>query len=268
MGINRPIFSSLFSHQPKDILVMQKNPIYRLQDFLKIKIEMDCIVGTSDGAAQTRYYQFIKKTLQFLVLVSVFSSLYSYLSGFQFFFGYNLQLSTLVFPLFARVLDRKYMFLICNGILAFLAKSLKLSSSSSLNHNGGLMNEGGLKKITEMPSTLEEYDNHPPDVRVEEEREEQMAQQEDDYGDMHNDYEEMKIESVILEREECEEDDEREEDNDYEFKENRTLDSISSIEELNDASVSTEELNKKFEEFIKKMKEEIRIEAQQKLSTQ
>nr|XP_016472801.1 PREDICTED: uncharacterized protein LOC107794786 [Nicotiana tabacum] len=77
------------------------------------------------------YKELIKKTLQFLVLVSLISFLLSYTYGFSFFFTYNFHFSALVFPLFAHVFDRKYMFLLCNGILAFLAKNLSCSSSSS-----------------------------------------------------------------------------------------------------------------------------------------
>lgn len=53
---------------------------------------------------------------------------------------------------------------------------------------------------------------------------------------------------------------ESEEEEDEEITEN-------TVEEVTDGSVSTEELNQKFEEFIRKMREEIRVEAQQHLLT-
>ncbi|XP_019246615.1 PREDICTED: uncharacterized protein LOC109226281 [Nicotiana attenuata] len=77
------------------------------------------------------YNELIKKTLQFLVLVSFISFLLSYTYGFSFFYTYNFQFSALVLPLFAHVFDRKYMFLLCNAILAFLAKNLSCTSSTS-----------------------------------------------------------------------------------------------------------------------------------------
>ncbi|XP_009766403.1 uncharacterized protein [Nicotiana sylvestris] len=77
------------------------------------------------------YNELIKKTLQFLVLVSLIFFLLYYTYGFSFFFTYNFHFSALVFPLFAHGFDRKYMFLLCNAILAFLAKNLSCTSSSS-----------------------------------------------------------------------------------------------------------------------------------------
>ncbi|KAI3456576.1 hypothetical protein Pfo_013239 [Paulownia fortunei] len=231
----------------------------------------DCIVETATGTQ--KFYQFIKKTLQFLVLVSLFSSLYSYFSGFPFFFSYNLQFSTWIFPLFAKALDRKYMFLICNGILAFLAKNLRFSSSS-LNYSGLTKSaEDGVKQITELPPMLKEatvqenvasveYASCPPIVAVAEE-EQTAQQQEQDYGDIYKGAKEMKTAGIILESEDWEE----EEEEDDELRENRVMDGTSPTEEVNDASVSTEELNQKFEEFIRKVKEEIRIDAQQQLIT-
>ncbi|KAL2475779.1 Uncharacterized protein Adt_36515 [Abeliophyllum distichum] len=58
---------------------------------------------------------------------------------------------------------------------------------------------------------------------------------------------------------------ESEAEDDDEVEDSTTLDGDSLVEDVNYASVNTDELNKKFEEFIKKMKEEIRIEAQQLL---
>ncbi|KAK4439461.1 hypothetical protein Salat_0281000 [Sesamum alatum] len=214
--------------------------------------------GDSIVEAATRIhksYQFMKKTLQFLVLVSVFSFLYSYFSGFPFFFSYNLQFSTLVFPLLAQALDRKYMFLICNGILAVLAKNLRFSSSS-LNMIKSA--EDGVKEITELPpideETIVEENVASMDVAGADADEKQTQQeQEHDYGGFCKD-------GIIVESEEWEEEDDDEESRVAE-------EGTSATEQVIDASVSTEELNKKFEEFIRKMKEEIRVEAQQQLIT-
>lgn len=92
------------------------------------------------------------------------------------------------------------------------------------------------------------------------EEEQTMQHLEQDYKDFQNVAEETKMDGIILERdfEEKEEDD----DDDY-LRENKTMDGLLQVEEVNEAS--TEELNRKIEEFIRKMKEEIRIEAQQQL---
>lgn len=159
------------------------------------------------------------------------------------------------------------MFLICNGILAFLAKNLKLSSSG-LN---GLITknvEEGLKQMTvDLPEILAvqenaasmEYVETPLDVAVPEEKQViAVAQQEEDCEGL-NEREpaETKADGLILESEEWEDEEEEEE----EMEESRGAESTL----VSDANVSTEELNRKFEEFIRKMKEEIRIEARQPL---
>lgn len=203
--------------------------------------------------------RFINKTLQFLVVVSFSFFLYSYFSGFPFFFfSYNLQLSSLIFPLCARALDRKYMFLVCNGIVVFLAKTGILNSA-----------EDGAEKVTEIPAVMKEetfrtnaesmeYTINSTQVAVSEEQTIQQHSVQDD-GDIDKGAEETKMtDGTLLESEELEE-----EDDEY-LEENKTIDSLS---EVNEARVSTEELNRKIEEFIRKMKEEIRIEAQQQLIT-
>ncbi|KAL1320398.1 hypothetical protein HN51_065121 [Arachis hypogaea] len=107
---------------------------------------------------------------------------------------------------FTHTLQRKYMFLICNAILAFLAKT-----SSSSNHQH------------------EQHALVPPTA-------------------------------MALPQEQEQEDEEEE-----------VEDTSSSIMETNNEQVeevgNAEELNRKFEEFIRKMKQEIRIQAQTHLIT-
>ncbi|PIN18612.1 hypothetical protein CDL12_08715 [Handroanthus impetiginosus] len=221
-------------------------------------MESDCIVETTKTQ---KCYHFIKMTLHFIILLSFLSFVYSYFSGFPVFFSYNLQFSTLIFPLFAHALDRKYMFLICNGILAFLAKNLNFSSSS-LNYGGVMKSaEDGVKQITELPAILQEATVQENVVTVAEGKR-MTHQREQGFEDFNIDVDEMKITGTISDGK-----GEEGEDDDEELKGSTALEGTSSKEEINDASVSTEELNKKFEEFIRKMKEEIRIEAQQQLIT-
>ncbi|GMP73480.1 hypothetical protein CsSME_00031225 [Camellia sinensis var. sinensis] len=124
--------------------------------------------------------------------------------------------------------ERKYMFLICNGIIAFLAKNLSFASSSyedgvkplytteaQLQHKEAAMEStlGTLEKI-------EKQENESMDIKV--------------HG--------RESQNMITETE----DDEEQEA------------SGSLIPQLN---MSSEELNRTFDEFIRKMKEEIRIDA-------
>ena len=123
------------------------------------------------------------------------------------------------------------MFLICNGILAILAKSA-VSCSSSRTENVALAAE---REVAEA---------------------ERVEEQED--GSLNTEKEERESEAFPAEDEGIEEE------------ENGVVLRTDGEEELAAAAVneefqSTDELNKKFEEFIRKMKEEIRIGAQQQL---
>ena len=123
------------------------------------------------------------------------------------------------------------MFLICNGILAILAKSA-VSCSSSRTENVALVAE---RKVDEA---------------------ERVEEQED--GSLNTEKEERESEAFPAEDEGIEEE------------ENGVVLRTDGEEELAAAAVneefqSTDELNKKFEEFIRKMKEEIRIGAQRHL---
>ncbi|KAJ8429456.1 hypothetical protein Cgig2_015308 [Carnegiea gigantea] len=183
--------------------------------------------------------------------------------------------------LLSAVTDKKYIFLLCNGILVFIAKyssrTVKNQPSTqqemmSTDHND-LLFRNYLQPSLEN-ATLEEY------VVAEEEKEEDVIRL-------------LEAKEVMPEEELQEEDTqflitdggEREEDDDDEGYVREQYDNESYIEdevkevvleELQEleqeeeeeeeiAEISTEELNRKFEEFIRKMKEELRIEAQQQL---
>ncbi|KAH6795871.1 hypothetical protein C2S51_036857 [Perilla frutescens var. frutescens] len=156
------------------------------------------------------------------------------------------------------------MFLLCNGILAFLANNMKLNTSAlNLNYGGFLKRfdeeDGHDERLPQMllfqenAASMEYVDHTASDDAVSEEKEIQ-----DDDGDEDEDRENEMMSS--LESEEWGEEEEEEEEDDDEVEENAGVDDTSSVNEMR---VSTEELNKKFDEFIRKMKEGIRIEAQQ-----
>ncbi|XP_048330732.2 uncharacterized protein LOC107415360 [Ziziphus jujuba] len=178
--------------------------------------------------------QFLRRTLQVAISVSLLSLFLCYSSGISLFpHSFSVYFSTCLFSIFTRSLERKYMFLVCNGILAFLAKSSVSSTSSST-----FVGESELTVDRELEyqgnESLYASDNH----------------------------DEVKTEALKVEHEGNEE----EGSWSLSMKQENEEDEMEGIETGNEGVVaSTDELNKKFEEFIRKMKEEIRIEAQQQL---
>ncbi|KAL5575838.1 hypothetical protein UlMin_017537 [Ulmus minor] len=198
-----------------------------------------------DVTAKLNKFHFLRRTLQVVLSVSIFSLIHCYSSGISFFpHSFNVYFSTFLFSIFTHTLERKYMFLICNGILAFLAKSSLSTggydSSSFEMEEVVAAEEVDAKRIGSDPVSDEEEEES---VVVVEEASQEHEEQDKDY--------EEQIEAGNLTEEEVEN------------KEDKAEEMATSDEEL----VSTEELNRKIEEFIRKMKEEIRIEAQQQLIT-
>ncbi|KAG6641916.1 hypothetical protein CIPAW_09G107300 [Carya illinoinensis] len=204
-----------------------------------------------------KYKKFLKRTLQYSVIsVSLFSLFLCYSSGFCFFsHSFVVYFSTFHFSLFTHTLQRRYIFLICNAILAILAKSLFSSSSStSVTDIGGDFSASDV--IATKTSVAEEVqvgsigsvDNVALGAEGGEEQQQKLADQaeklevQEDGSSSGAENEESEIEAFIADQDEGGEEEEEE-----------------VPPEAND------ELNKKFEEFIKKMKEELRIEAQRQL---
>ncbi|XVF06621.1 hypothetical protein REPUB_Repub06bG0065200 [Reevesia pubescens] len=230
--------------------------------------------------ADSKYhrYHFLKKTLQLVVSVALLSFLLCHSSGFSLFpHSFNVYFSTFLFSFFTHTLERKYMFLIRNGILAFLAKSSIPSSSSPSESAVGAKVSTSSTNLTQTKTSVinevdGDYDHVPLVAEGEEvqdtcknEVEEQAGQEESEVSVIvgNGDEEEYKEgesakyqkkeegESAYLVKQEEQEEQE----------EGVGAAAIGANEEV----PSTEELNRKFEEFIRKMKEEIRIEAQQQL---
>ncbi|PPD91054.1 hypothetical protein GOBAR_DD12005 [Gossypium barbadense] len=191
-------------------------------------------------------YHFLRNTLQIVVWVSFLSIFLCHSSGMAYSLfphSFNVYFSTFLFSFFTHTVERKYMFIICNGILAFVAKSSVCSRSESDN-NGSLALQISTPPTQTKPSVTNdvgaaEYDQHSL-VKEEEESE----------G------------SVIVEDADGEGYKEREKG--WWGKQEERVGGVGAKEEL-PISMSTEELNRKIEEFIRKMKEEIRIEAQQQM---
>ncbi|KAG5005721.1 hypothetical protein AAZX31_09G012600 [Glycine max] len=225
------------------------------------------IQNQSEDHVLREYYlnnkQFLKRTWQFVLSVSVFSVFVWYSSGLSIHpQSFNAYFSTCLFySMITHTLERKYMFLICNGILAFVAKtSLRTSNSSdsadSFDHLQNL-SETKTTAVSDMVvvplGSFESPENVPLMV------EEQQGENNEEVSEADEDQEESHIteeEDIKEEDEEGEAESEAEVAQDYELEETTTT---------NEELVNTEELNRKFEEFIRKMKEEIRIEAQRQL---
>ncbi|CAL9014999.1 unnamed protein product [Prunus brigantina] len=215
----------------------------------------------------------MKRTLKLLLSVSLFLLCYSSSSGFCLFpysfTEFNVYFSTLLFSIFTRALERKYMFLVCNGILAFLAKT---TTSKSNDNSCTYSFSCSITSINNHESHDESLDQdaiayaagedegESPTIQEEEEEEE-----EDDDGD--GQQEELEN-GTLLQAEEIPQAFSVEEKGGSESLIKQREEEMDTPEletnHVNDylAATSTDELKKKFEEFIRKMKEEIRIEAQ------
>uniref|UniRef100_A0A6N2K3R3 DUF4408 domain-containing protein n=1 Tax=Salix viminalis TaxID=40686 RepID=A0A6N2K3R3_SALVM len=190
------------------------------------------------------YQHYFLRILQFLISVSLLSLFLCFSPGFSLFpKPLIFYINTGVFSFFGHYLERKYMFLICNGILAILAKSSVSSSKTSAFYERELPSEPTLSSAI-AEATVDDQEVHVASVEpledivlaTEEEEEEETASSE----------------ALVSEEED--------------FMEENTECMVKQEEDEGDEELtSTEELNRRFEEFIRKMKEEIRNEAQQQL---
>ncbi|KAI4296035.1 hypothetical protein L6164_036025 [Bauhinia variegata] len=237
-------------------------------------------------------YQFLKRTLQFVFTLSIFSSFVWYSSGFSILpQSFNAYFSTFLFPMFTHTLERKYMFLVFNGILAFLVKSSVFTSPSISAFN--IETRLSIPPKTKIPAydqeevaPLKSTIGSPESASfIPEEEEEELEQ--DDHKERVSEAEEQEAGGTLsTESEEREKEASIAEEKGYE---GETGSEASIVEEenyegetgsevlvrqddeaytpmvANEEFDNTDELNRKFEEFIRKMKEEIRIEAQRQL---
>ncbi|KAK7245979.1 hypothetical protein RIF29_40835 [Crotalaria pallida] len=234
-----------------------------------------------------KYHQFLKRTSPLVFSVSLFSLFLCYTSGFSMHpQSFNAYFSTCLFSMFTHTLERKYMFLICNGILAIIAKTSLMKSSPPLsspafdlefNNNqeassNNLSETNNALLVSSVPSTFESselfQDNNYNDVSlmVEEKVLEQVKKQEcNDDEEVIEAVEEQEDHETLnteIEGKEEEEDESFIEETEGGVEDDEVAETtMTSSEDL----ANTEELNRKFEEFIRKMKEEIRIEAQRQL---
>lgn len=140
------------------------------------------------------------------------------------------------------------MFLICNGILAILAKSSVSSSKTPASDDqSNLGDERQLSSAPTLSSAKAEATVDDQEVQVA-----SVESLEDIVLATEEEEEEATSSQALITEEE-------------EYMEEKRECSVKQEEEGNEELASTEELNRRIEEFIRKMKEEIRIEAQQQL---
>ncbi|KAL8033420.1 hypothetical protein ABFX02_13G157800 [Erythranthe guttata] len=221
--------------------------------------------------------QLIKKMIpQLLLSVSLFSFLFSYSSyspKFQLFSAkYYFQY------LMSRTLNKNFLFLICNGLLVFLAKTSGLvrapSESDDLLHK-----KIGLELLKK--TLLDKYvsgevinDDDPKQEEQEHEHEQEEQEHEHEQEEGENDESPKEVSIFVAESEEedlaeegggaCDLEDVEKDENGADEDSSRICwlfddDDDEDDDEEGDEKVelSTEELNKKFEDFIRKMKVEI-----------
>ncbi|XP_059449101.1 uncharacterized protein LOC132180326 [Corylus avellana] len=167
----------------------------------------------------------IRFFLSFSLLSIIFSSLPFLLHSF------HVHISTFPMKLFSYTVDKNYMFLLCNGLLAFIVKNSGLVGKSPLGDD--LTEEHVMKKEDGRPSVPQLSENKAMDaseiVVMEVEEEKEMA--------------DRSLATVgIGDEGEAEEEGEDEEGEESEL-------------------MSAEELHKRCDDFIRKMKEGIKIES-------
>lgn len=237
-------------------------------------------------SASSSSSQPLKKMIpQLLLSVSIFSFVFSYsslyntssssssTSSFKFhFFSAN------YFQLLSRALNKNCLFLICNGLLVFLAKTSGFIGPPSdyNNLNDVLQKKSGLDQYPKETFILDEkyVDDEPKEEDVEGDTEESERAKEVSIFIAESE-EEGRVEKDIADDDDDESTAESRsfwlfDDEDQQQLYGQQVEEEQQEEEEDDdgekVELSTQELNQKFEDFIRRMKEEIIInEARQKV---
>ncbi|XP_044496429.1 histone acetyltransferase GCN5-like [Mangifera indica] len=175
--------------------------------------------------------------------------------------SFNVYFSTFLFSFLTHTFERKYMFLICNGILVFLAKTSVSSSSSCV----GKKFSSGTEMYSEVKAALHDVTRTTESdslknvaLAAEEDQEQEDSEEKKKEQGYPSREEEREKEALRAEGEDEEEEEEEEKEEVVEATEG---------ENTEDTQINTDELNKRIEDFIRRMKEELRIEAQRQLIT-
>lgn len=233
-------------------------------------------------------HNYLLKLTPMLVSVSVFSFLFSPSSLLAFLHHFNFYFSTFPLQLFAHTIDKNCMFLLCNGLLVFVGITRSLSGSGGGDESSKYIEDGSQSPYSDVEANepmlavkeVQEKKTNEPD-------DEQNTEEEHTTEIRYSDEEvEENVENIVLEegkgssqsvlKEEEGPDEEtrpfgggdevgdKESEIDEEFLIGESVEEEEAVEEGNWV-LSTEELNKKFDDFIRRMKEDLRIEAQRQL---
>ena len=203
--------------------------------------------------------QFLKKFTSLLLSVSVFSFLFSHSPWLSFLF-HSFNFYSFPLQLVTHTINKNCIFLICNGILVFLARSsglIRSSSSYGSDHADEYLfkkSGNGLPLLLDKEAGLETAG--PPESAAGDDAEDRDSK----------DFFKKEESGNLIEEEE------KEVDNgtsvfEGQIPERSSLETILFIEEGEEEGeeeeenwlLSNEELNKKCDDFIRRMKEEIRI---------
>ena len=242
----------------------------------------------------TKSHNYLIKLIQLLVPLSLFSFFVSPSSLLAFLYHFNLYFSTFSLQLFTHTIDKNCMFLLCNGLLVFVGITRSLSGSSGVaesESSSKYVEDGSQSPYSDVEANeaiiLEEKEViekiHEPHgqnteaehaIEIKYSSEEGEEEGEESIGDiiLEGEKEEKGNAESVLTEENKKLDGEtgqfgaEDEDRESEIDEFLIGESVEEevVEEPNWV-LSTEELNKKFDDFIRKMKEDLRIEAQRQL---
>ncbi|KAJ0249364.1 Uncharacterized protein HA466_0148720 [Hirschfeldia incana] len=190
--------------------------------------------------------EILKKLTKFMVILIWVSSLL---------ITHNCYLYRFIIQLVTHAVDKNYMFLLCNALLAFVAKCIATSKP---------VEEGWSK--TDKTFDYRDFESYDAILELEyctvhERGSESFLAEEVSTKDQET--EEEKEDQETEEEKEDQETESGKEEGEYD--EPLTDNGDIEGEEDNVGVVTEEEMNKKFDEFIRKMKEELRIEARRQL---
>ena len=237
-------------------------------------------------AAMTQSIKAHKYTIrltQVLVSVSLFSIIFPSSTLLAFLHQFNFYFSTFPLQLFTHTIDKNCMFLLCNGLLVFVGITRSFSGSSGVDEPSKYIEDGSHYQYSDVEANERM-------LVVEKEVEKETSELDEQNTEAHEAIEinyygkevEENIENIIMEDEEevkksgisvLKEEEEPEEEEEEEEEKESEIDEILDGENVEEEEVveeenwvlSTEELNKKFDDFIRRMKEDLRIEARRQL---
>ncbi|KAM1010395.1 hypothetical protein EV1_045389 [Malus domestica] len=211
---------------------------------------MDSIkISSIQSAGQFKFNQ-SHKVIKFLLSVSVFSVLLSYSSLISFF------LDSFNSFTFSINFDKNYMFLLCNGLLVFIVKNSGLIGTSPPGSSNLTNEEHDLKSVESRRKTVE----------LAETKATKSPKAKEEVVNVEIEQVKARADEILVSVEE----EKRvliaaEEEDEYCRNNSLVVDDHDLYEEEGVEVLSAEELNKKCDDFIRRVKEGIKLEVQQSI---